>query len=113
MTDDYIVVIAEDSVEDPDGGKGIWGDTTRTLKRRMREVQLHPDVLEAKMSSFLHMVGRLFQRAEQDVRPQSGLRLEEVELSVEIGAEGDIKLVAAGGKAAGKGSITLTFKRPT
>jgi hypothetical protein len=36
--------------------------------------------------------------------------LDEVELAVEISAEGEVKLVA-GGKAAGRGAITLKFKR--
>jgi hypothetical protein len=38
------------------------------------------------------------------------MQLNEVELLVEISAEGEIKLVA-GGKAAGKGAITLKFGR--
>ncbi len=42
--------------------------------------------------------------------PESGLQLEEVELSVKISGKGQIKLIA-GGEAGGEGGITLKFKR--
>jgi hypothetical protein len=37
--------------------------------------------------------------------------LDEIELSVEISGEGEIKLMGTGGKAASKGAIKLTFRR--
>jgi hypothetical protein len=37
--------------------------------------------------------------------------LDEIELSVEIGAEGEIRLIGSGAKANGKGAIKLKFKR--
>ena len=46
--------------------------------------------LEAEMSKFLQVVGGLFNRAQKQVNQQSGLKLDEIELSVEISGEGDI-----------------------
>jgi hypothetical protein len=75
--------------------------------------------LEQKMSQFLGVVGRLFRQAEQQanltaaaqpVGKTSHLQLDEVEMSIEITAGGEVKLIA-GGKAETKGSIKLKFKR--
>ncbi|MGF1520757.1 MAG: hypothetical protein ACFBSF_00370 [Leptolyngbyaceae cyanobacterium] len=103
---DEIIVVAEDS---PEGEKGLWGDAQNVV-RRLREVRLSPDLLERNMLAFLRMVGKLFNQADAVIGKEADLRLDEVELSVEISTEGEVKLVA-GGKAAGKGAITLRFKR--
>ncbi len=75
--------------------------------------------LEQKMSQFLSVVGRLFRQAEQQANltaaqsaagKTSHLKLDEVEMSIEITAGGEVKLIA-GGKAETKGSIKLKFKR--
>lgn len=75
--------------------------------------------LEQKMSQFLGVVGRLFRQAEQQANltaaqssagKTSHLKLDEVEMSIEITAGGEVKLIA-GGKAETKGSIKLKFKR--
>ena len=104
---DEIIVVAEDATE---GEKGLWGDAQNVV-RRLREVRLSPDLLEKNMLAFLEMVGKLFNQADTVIGKEADLRLDEVELSVEISTEGEVKLVA-GGKAAGKGAITLKFKRP-
>jgi hypothetical protein len=67
--------------------------------------------LEAKMSGFLQMVGRVFSSAEKEAKKTSGMCLDEIELSVEIGAEGEIRLIGSGAKASGKSAIKLKFKR--
>jgi hypothetical protein len=67
--------------------------------------------LEAKMSGFLQMVGRIFSSAEKEAKKTSGMSLTEIELSVEIGAEGEIRLIGSGAKANGKSAIKLKFTR--
>ncbi|MBD2149736.1 hypothetical protein H6F44_06295 [Pseudanabaena sp. FACHB-1277] len=69
--------------------------------------------LEQKMSGFLGMVGRVFSSAEKEAKKTAGMCLDEIELSVEIGAEGEIRLIGSGAKANGKGAIKLKFKRVT
>ena len=69
------------------------------------------ELLERNMLAFLQMVSGLFQKVDVVIGKDADLQLDEVELSVEISTEGEVKLVA-GGKAAGKGAITLKFKRP-
>ncbi|UBF29026.1 hypothetical protein K9N68_15005 [Kovacikia minuta CCNUW1] len=77
-------------------------------------VRLNVVELQQRMTDFLHMVGQIFQQAEQQAvnlsAPHSKLLLDEIELAVEISAEGEVKLIASA-KAAGKGAITLKFKR--
>jgi hypothetical protein len=67
--------------------------------------------LEAQMSQFVRVVSRLFSNVQKQVEPQAQLQLDEITLTVEIGSEGEIKLLGTGVKAAGKGAIELKFKR--
>ena len=103
---DKIILLTEES---PDGEKGMWGDTQDVI-RRIREVRLSTDLLERNMLTFLQMISGLFEKVDSAIKPEADLQLEEVELSVEISGEGEFKLIA-GGKAAGRGAITLKFKR--
>jgi hypothetical protein len=60
------------------------------------------------MNGLLQIVSDIFNHAQQ----QTGLQLNEVELTVEINAEGQVSLLGSGGKLTNKGGITLKFKRP-
>lgn len=62
------------------------------------------------MNQFLQLISRLFKQVDQQISSDSDMKLDEVELSVEVSGEGEVKLVA-GGKATGKGAIKLKFKR--
>ncbi len=128
MTDDrdefLWVVVSEDEAEAsaavPKGGnlRSTVLDKLATARR------LSVTELEQKMSQFLTVVGRLFRQAEQQAQltaadpiangPAAGkksrLKLDEVEMAIEITASGEVKLIA-GGKAEAKGSIKLKFKR--
>ncbi len=60
------------------------------------------------MENMIAIVNDLFSQADTS----TGLRLEEVELSVEINAEGQLSLVGNGAKLGNSGGITLKFSRP-
>jgi len=121
MTDtssDSIWIVTDDApqIAIPDGAKG--GSNTRSWKEEtIKEptsskgdaVKVSAQTLEQNMANFLQVVGRLFSRAEQQAN--SKMQLEEIELSVEISGEGEVKLIGSGAKASGKGAIKLTFKR--
>ena len=49
----------------------------------------------------------LFEEAEQ----KQGMRLSEVELSVEINGSGEVSLLGTGASLANTGAITMTFTR--
>jgi hypothetical protein len=59
-------------------------------------------------------VGLVFDQAERQVeqqQPERRLHLEEIELTVEVNAEGQLGILGSGGKAGGKGGIKLKFTR--
>jgi hypothetical protein len=83
-------------------------ETTKTIIRRKR-VSLDAQALKSQMESMLTIVNDLFSQADAST---PGLRLDEVELSVEISAEGQLSIVGNGGKLGNTGGITLKFTRP-
>ena len=109
MSDDYILIVTDDAaVSDaaPVPGQKGWG---AEVKRRVENVARVPaDLLEANMNRFLQFVGKLLKQVDQQVGTDSDMKLDEVELSIEISGRGEIKLVAG---AEAKSAITLKFKR--
>ena len=80
---------------------------SRGATQAVQGVQVGVENLQANMSEFLGLVGDLFQQAEQN----SGMKLDEVELSVEITGNGEVKLIGSGIGLEAKGAIKLKFKR--
>jgi hypothetical protein len=117
-SNEIILLVNPDEVTPVEGQRG-WGETIQKRAAAIVEVRLDPTVLERQMAGFLGTVGRLFQQADQQIQSQSTLppgtppsvQLSEIELLVEIGAKGEVKLVA-GGEASGKGALKLKFTRP-
>ena len=107
MTEPNIIIVTNNTEDlEVDGQRG-WGN----VQQRLSKAAVIPiSVLEQNMNCFLQVTGRLFRQVDQQIETQSDLRLDEVELQVEISGKGEVKLVA-GGEASGKGTITLKFKR--
>jgi hypothetical protein len=105
-----VSVTGERSGEDVGGGFGEAGlvEQVKTLAKRKR-VSLDAQALKAQISSMLAIMDEVFSEANT----RTGLRLDEVELSVEINAEGQISIVGNGGKLGNSGGMTLKFTRPT
>ena len=113
-----IWVIVDDTAQTPEeNGSKDATSSGNPFKRVVsavgvpKAVKVSTQKLEAEMSKFLQVVSGVFSRAEKQVNPQSGLKLDEIEVSVEINGEGEVKLLGTGGKAGSKGGITLKFKR--
>ncbi len=116
MADDMIaIVIDTDEIESaratPENVRGWGGEARGADAVKQSTARLSVTDLETKMSGFLQMVSRIFSSAEQEAKKTAGMSLDEIELSVEIGAEGEIRLIGSGVKASGKGAIKLKFKR--
>jgi hypothetical protein len=79
-----------------------------TKGSKRKRVSLDALALKEQMGGLLSVIGDLFDQADQ----QTGMKLSEVELSVEINAEGQVSLVGTGGKLGNTGGITLKFIRP-
>ncbi|NES19366.1 MAG: hypothetical protein F6K41_10655 [Symploca sp. SIO3E6] len=122
-TPDTIWIITETSeipvIEEPTGAKAGTGDTGGSLDQtqqpssqtpvsRRRGVPVSAQKLKQEMAKFVQVVGEVFSQAEQ---LRTGMQLDEIDLSVEINSEGKVSLFGVGGKAGGKGAMTLKFKR--
>ena len=70
--------------------------------------QVEVGKLKGEMKGFLKAMREMLDEADP---PESKIRLDEVELSVEINGEGQVSLLGTGGKAGGKGTMTFKFKR--
>ena len=95
---------------DTGGGFGAPESTLESITKGFKRKRVPIDALALKtqMDGLLNVVGELFDQADQ----QTGMKLSEVELSVEINAEGQVSLVGNGGKLGNTGGITLKFIRP-
>lgn len=101
----------ENGSKSADSPRNPWMNRQLVATATPKAVRVSTQKLEAEMSQFLQMVNGVFSRAEKQVNLQSGLKLDEIELSVEINGEGEVKLLGTGGKVGTKGGITLRFKR--
>jgi hypothetical protein len=66
------------------------------------------ETLQREMGNFITVVDQMFVQAE---RQKSGMQLDEIELAIEVTGEGQVILLGSGVKVAGKGAMTLRFKR--
>ncbi|PZV17108.1 MAG: hypothetical protein DCF22_04320 [Leptolyngbya sp.] len=83
---------------------------TEQVKTIVRQrVPLDAVALKTQMNGLLQVVGEVFDQATQN----SDLTLDEVELSVEINAQGQVSIMGNGGSLNDKGAIKLKFKRST
>ena len=112
-SDETIWIITGDETAE-DGSKSTTSyrnPYSKSPKSTGGAVPIQASKLEAELSKFLSVIGGLFNRAQEQVNQQTGLKLDEIQLSVEISGEGDIKLLGTGVKTGTKGGITFTFKR--
>jgi hypothetical protein len=119
VTDDTNQISLPDGTKGGNTRSGGWEQETTIPNTKGVEtaVQVDAEKLEQEMSRFLLVVDKVFTRAEQQTQAKydakSGIQLDEIELSVEINGEGQVKLLGSGTKAGGKGGIKLTFRRKT
>jgi hypothetical protein len=124
MSDFIRIVTADFSSPTVPGGKkstqttgGSWMDEidAGSVYKDTIVKAISVDKLEDEMTSFLQNLSRIFDKAEQATKTngqRTGLQLDEIELTIEISGEGEIKLWGlGGGKTGGKGAIALKFKR--
>jgi hypothetical protein len=105
-----LIILTDDEFELDDEGQRGWGDPIRAAVGRLRPVGLDPAIVQAQVAKFVRTVSWVFQAANAEVPPESGLSLEEVELAVKINSKGQVQLIA-GGEAGAEAGITLKFKR--
>jgi hypothetical protein len=139
--ENQVFVIVEEAVAEavvsPEGARdgrrdtgGGWGGeprrstletVTQTLTRK--RIGLNVSELKSQMQDLLEVVNHLFDPAEPTAAmspsssspqaPSQGvLRLDEVTLTVEVNAKGQLSILGTGGELGGSGGISLKFVRP-
>lgn len=91
-----------------DIGGRIGGDQRLAEVVATERSQVDVSKLKGEMKGFLKAMREMLDEADP---PGAKIRLDEVELSVEINGEGQVSLFGVGGKAGGKGAMTFKFKR--
>jgi hypothetical protein len=81
------------------GGKLGWFE---------RRAQVSPETLQTNLKSFLESMETAMKGIPGAM---AGYALEEISLTLEVGAKGEIGLLGTGGELSGKGSISLKLKR--
>ena len=74
-------------------------------------VAVSTNTLETKMKEFIGTIGKIFRNAEEQAFQEDGIYLDEIELSIEINAKAEIKLIGTGISGENKGAIKFKFKR--
>jgi hypothetical protein len=124
VDDESIVFFVEPTAQPPEPPSGArdgrdmgpqFGDARRELVGRLQgRVAVPVERLKQQVNQLVGMVGLVFDQAERQVeqqQPERRLHLEEIELTVEVNAEGQLGILGSGGKAGGKGGIKLKFTR--
>ena len=93
--------------DDIGGGFGLPRVTEQVKTIVRQRVPLDAVALKTQMNGLLQVVSDVFEQATQ----QRDLLLDEVELSVEINAQGQVSIMGNGGSLSDKGGIKLKFKR--
>jgi hypothetical protein len=89
---------------------GSYGSVSQKVAAILQQkVAISPQQLRQQVTGLVAVVNEVFHQADQQAKP--GMTLDEVELTVEVNAEGQIGILGNGGKASGKGGIKLKFKR--
>jgi hypothetical protein len=105
-----------ESVPDESGSSDedqfLSSDQKLSLLQRLRGIvpkidTVSPETLQANLTRFL----RAMEKSLSDAPVQlAEYRLEEIEVAVEVSAEGEVSLLGNGAKVGGKGTLTLKLK---
>jgi hypothetical protein len=101
-----------DTSADDRGGRGIdeWpGQVKSAVKSilHLKPVEVPVSAIRPHMEELLKVVNQLFSQTDR----QPGLALDEIELSVDINAKGQVRILGSGAEVGSTGSIKLKFKR--
>lgn len=126
--DNQIYFIVEELIEEaaPIEGQrsgrdtgGGWGtvprsrvDALRTFEKK--RIGIKANVLKARMQDMINIANEVFAEDAQSLKAEEsrGLHLEEITLSVQVNAKGELGILGTGGELGGSGGITLKFSRP-
>ncbi len=102
------VKVTEGGRGSEDTGGGFGSSAVQAVRKSLTQrVQIDADDLKRQIGNLTAVVGDVFDQS----RDETGLLLDQVELSIEVSSEGQVSILGTGGKLEGKGAIKLSFKR--
>jgi lipopolysaccharide export system protein LptA len=102
------VKVTEGGRGSEDVGGGFGSSAVQAVRKSLTQrVQIDADDLKRQIGNLTTVVGDVFDQTSGD----TGLTLDQVELSIEVSSEGQVSILGTGGKLEGKGGIKLSFKR--
>lgn len=113
MTTNKGIWIITDTIAEVESGKGgidigaDYGTPIRDDRSSRQRSYISAEELQQNLGEFIEVVEVSFDRAESS---QSGLQLEEIELSIEISSNGKVSLLGIGGEAIPTPVITISKK---
>lgn len=91
-----------------DVGGGFGAAAVQAVRKSLtHRVHVSTDDLKQQIGNLLAVVSDVFDQASAE----TGLTLEQVELSIEVSSEGKVSILGSGGKLEGKGGMKLSFRR--
>ncbi|MDX2212201.1 MAG: hypothetical protein SFY66_02820 [Oculatellaceae cyanobacterium bins.114] len=114
MAENYIWVVTDTTTVGDRGNdvrRNPFDDGQRTPSSGRSGVPVPVEKLEQGVADFLETMGRVLKQAQAKAQEIGGMELDEIELSVEVNAEGQLSLLGSGTKFGGSGALTLKFKR--
>jgi hypothetical protein len=101
------VEVVEGGRGSEDVGGGFGSSAVQAVRRSlMQRVQISADELKQQVGNLIAVVGDVFDWSHRE----TGLSLDQVELSIEVSSEGQVSILGSGGKLE-EGGIKLCFKR--
>ena len=101
---------------------GSWSHTTPRSRvyaqeqaAKKQRVALKMTSVKSQLKALTATINELFDSGEISTSPEhdlSGLQLEEVTLTVQVNAKGEIGILGSGGEIGGSGGIHLKFVKP-
>lgn len=107
------LLVGETDAEEPspayDGGRGFptKSEVKAAVKSVLRPVEVPVSAIRFQMDGLLKAVDQIFAQVDR----RGGLVLDEVELTVDINAKGQVRILGSGAEVGSTGAIKLKFKR--
>ena len=102
------VKVVEGGRSSEDTGGGFGSSAVQAVRKSLTQrVQISAEDLKQQISHLTGVIGDVFDQCSNE----AALRLDQVELSIEVSSEGQVSILGSGGKLEGKGGIKLSFKR--
>jgi hypothetical protein len=98
----WIIGFEEEDLQKQSADRFLW------RREKIARQRVSPDRLKTEFTQFVEKMRGVVAAVPADA---GGLRVEEIQLTAEIGAKGSVNLLGTGGEISGSGGITVTFRR--